>query len=471
MTDEDVSLWAVSAVDGRYQELLKDFGLRFSEGALILTRIRVELLWLRHLVLLAQSGTLNIGWRPSAQDLLLIDSALEDDFRSAPGMVKKIEDNIKHDVKAVEYFLRQYLKNKGLGESSLAMIHVPCTSEDINNLAYALMFQEIQRVDILPSCQSVLLCLAEGAEKNAGMAMLSRTHGQSASATTLGKELAVFGHRLERKIQEIQAVIFDGKINGAVGNFNAHYLICPDADWQMIARSFVETLGLRWNPLTTQIESHDGLVRWCHLLAEYQAISLDLVRDLWAYISLGYFRQAVRDQEVGSSTMPHKVNPIHFENAEGNFGISSAMATHFAGKLPVSRWQRDLSDSTVLRAFGEMLGHFLIAQKSLLKGLSRIDPDQERILQDLTSCDHLLAEPFQMALRTIGICDAYEELKALSRGRKVCAEDFHALLVRYPDLSPDLSERLKKLTAQSYTGIAKELAIQFAHETFSRYRA
>ena len=345
------SLWSISPIDGRYSE--KTHALRdlFSEGALIKYRLKVELHWLLFLAQKRKNGLLDLPWDIAEQDIAIITSFLKLDCKEFIPEVKAIEHKTKHDVKALEYFLRKELGDRGVSPNTLAMIHFACTSEDINNLAYAWMSQDTHKNHILPQMKKILTSLMQKTQDYKDAPMLSKTHGQSASPSTMGKELSVFAYRLHQIYKKLQKQEFPGKINGAVGNYNAHYASSPNTPWDQLAAEFVtQVLPLSWNPYTTQIENHDGLAAWCQLIAQYQTISLDLVRDLWGYISLGYFKQISHSQEVGSSTMPHKINPIDFENAEGNYGLANSLADHFARKLPISRWQRDLSDSTVLRS-------------------------------------------------------------------------------------------------------------------------
>lgn len=470
MEPDHNQLWAVSSIDGRYRHQLNGLGSRFSEGALLAKRTFVELKWIRTLTKLALNGSLGSSWSPSSDDLTIIDTVIESDLLNLDiARIKDIEKETNHDVKAVEYYLKELLRSKGVSTQTLAMIHFPCTSEDINNLSYGLMLKDIQLKDIIPSCSKVIEKLKSLASEHHSVGMLSYTHGQPATPTTLGKEFAVFGHRLNKIFQDLSELKFDGKISGAVGNYNAHYFVYPNVDWEKVADEFVSSdLDLLWNPVTTQIENHDGIAKWCHLLSEYQTVSMDLVRDIWSYISMGYFKQQVKAGEVGSSTMPHKVNPIDFENAEGNYGLSIAMAEHFANKLPISRLQRDLSDSTALRALGSMIGHFMIGQNSVSKGLDKIYPDPLKISHDLDQCYEILAEPFQMALRSCGIEDAYERLKALTRGKSVTRAALMELIEGYTSVPEELKIRLKELTPSKYLGISGRIAQKFSGTGYQR---
>ena len=371
--------------------------------------------------------------------------------------VKAIEQTTNHDVKAVEYFLRERLGEGPETGSLKDFLHFACTSEDINNLAYALILRAARKEVLQPKMRSVATRLAALAREHAEVPMLSRTHGQAASPTTVGKEFANFVHRLQRQEKQFAAVPILGKFNGAVGNFNAHAVAYPGADWRGISNRFVAALGLEPNTHTTQIEPHDWIAEYCHALMRYNTVLIDLCRDLWGYVSLGYFRQKVAKDEVGSSTMPHKVNPIDFENAEGNLGLSTALLAHFAEKLPVSRWQRDLSDSTVQRNIGLAVAYATIAIDSLLKGLGKLQLDPAAIEADLTSAWEVLAEAVQTVMRRYGIPEPYEKLKALTRGRAVD----HALLetfIRSLDIPAAERERLLALRPDTYTGLAAELA-------------
>jgi adenylosuccinate lyase len=371
--------------------------------------------------------------------------------------VKQIESRTNHDVKAIEYWLKAKLAKNREVTSSLEFIHFACTSEDINNLSYALMLSESRREVMLPRLEALAGALKQLARKHAATPMLSRTHGQPASPTTLGKELANFASRLERARSRIAAVAILGKANGAVGNFNAHLAAYPDLAWERFSRRFVESLGLEWNAYTTQIEPHDCVAELLDAYARANSILLDLDRDLWGYISLGYFRQRTKQGEVGSSTMPHKVNPIDFENSEGNIGIANALLRHLSEKLPVSRWQRDLSDSTALRNVGAALGPTLLAYASSQRGLAKLEADRRRLAEDLDANWEVLTEAVQQVMRRYGVPEAYEKLKAISRGRRL---DRGALtrFIRGLAIPPEAKKRLLALTPAKYTGLASELA-------------
>ncbi len=378
----------------------------------------------------------------------------------APGAarrVKALEATTRHDVKAVEYYLRERLAAAGATPAQLELVHFGCTSEDINSLSYALMLARARREVLLPLQQQLIALLTLMAGEHAELPMLSRTHGQAASPTTLGKEMANVAARLERASAALAGITILGKLNGAVGNFNAHVVACPAADWPLLSRQFIERLGLEQNSHTTQIEPHDWIAAYCDALARCNTIQVDLCRDLWGYVSLGYFRQRRVEGEVGSSTMPHKVNPIDFENGEGNAGLSTAMLRHFADKLPLSRWQRDLTDSTVLRNLGVAFAHATLATRSLLRGLARLEADPQRLAADLEQHWEVLGEAVQMVLRCHGVEDGYERLKAFSQGRALGREELHAFIAQLP-LPADARAELLALTPAGYTGLAARLA-------------
>ena len=454
------TLTAISPVDGRYAA--KTAGLRdiFSEYGLIRFRVKVEVEWLKALAAAPEIGLPAPAGGPAAMLSRLAEEFSEDDARQ----VKEIESVTNHDVKAVEYFIKRQLEAAGADERLTEFTHFACTSEDINNLAYALMLATARDRFLLPGQAALLRKICALAKENAAVPMLSRTHGQPASPTTLGKEFANVAWRLYRQREQLAAVRILGKMNGAVGNYNAHLAAYPEADWPALSRDFVTGLGLAFNPFTTQIEPHDWIAEYCHGLARFNTVLIDLCRDVWSYISIGYFRQRAVAGEVGSSTMPHKVNPIDFENAEGNLGLANAMLDHFAGKLPVSRWQRDLTDSTVLRNLGVAIAHTGIAFASLQKGLDKLQPDTGRMAADLDENWEVLAEPVQTVMRRYGLENPYEQLKALTRGRKVgeaAMQEFIAGL----DLPADARERLQALTPSGYTGNAAAQALELPPES------
>ena len=448
------SLTAVSPVDGRYGGKTESLRPIFSEFGLIRYRVLVEVRWLQALA--AHEG---IGEIPalSAEATERLDTIAANFDENAARRVKEIERTTNHDVKAVEYFLKEQLVGHGELESVQEFLHFACTSEDINNLSYALMLRDARGEVLLPSMDEVIDRIRGLAHRYADQPMLSRTHGQTASPTTLGREMAVFADRLKRQRQQLAAQPILGKMNGAVGNFNAHLAAYPELDWLTMGSDFVTDLGLQWNPYTTQIEPHDYMAEYFGCVARFNTILLDLCRDSWAYISLGYFRQKTIAGEVGSSTMPHKVNPIDFENAEGNLGLANAIFGHLSEKLPVSRWQRDLSDSTVLRNLGVGVGHSVIAYQSALKGMSKVEASPETMAADLDSSWEVLAEAVQTVMRRYGVEQPYEKLKELTRGRGI---DQQALADFIDGLEiPDAErERLKTLTPSSYLGDAPERA-------------
>lgn len=449
------ALTAISPLDGRYASKTSELRAVFSEYGLIRHRTHVEVRWLK-----ALAGSPEItGIAPlSSEAAHALDAiALNFDLRDAQ-RVKNIEATTNHDVKAVEYFIKEKVAGNRELESVAEFVHFACTSEDINNLAYALMLREARAQVLLPHMDEIVRALEALAREHAAVAMLARTHGQPASPTTLGKEIAVFAHRLRRQRAQLAALPLLGKINGAVGNFNAHLAAYPDADWPAIARAFVEDLGLAWNPCTTQIEPHDFMAEYFAVVARFNTVLVDLCRDLWGYISLGYFAQKAVAGEVGSSTMPHKINPIDFENAEGNLGVGNALLEHLGAKLPISRWQRDLTDSTVLRNVGSALGHSLIAYQSVMRGLSRLEVNHAAIAQDLAEAWEVLAEPIQTVMRRYGLQAPYEQLKALTRGRRVDQAALHAF-IDAQGLPENEKRRLKSMTPASYIGNAAAQAL------------
>ena len=449
------TLTALSPLDGRYAGKATPLRQYLSEYALIRYRVLIEVRWLQCL-----ADALDIPelapLEPPVKDLLnqLVDQFGLDDARR----IKVLEAATNHDVKAVEYFLRERLEGvTGSAANIQAFLHFACTSEDINNLAYALMLRDARQRVLLPALRALTSDLRVLAHRFADVAMLSRTHGQPASPTTLGKELANFVARLKRQTQQFADVEIFGKFNGAVGNFNAHAVAYPETDWARISEQFVASLDLNCTRYSTQIEPHDWIAEYCQALFRCDTVVMDLCRDLWGYVSLGYFRARPVAGEVGSSTMPHKVNPIEFENAEGNLGIANALLEHFAGKLPVSRWQRDLTDSTVLRNLATALGHSLISFESCQRGVAKLDPDTDLIRADLEASVEVLAEAVQTVMRRHGIVDAYERLKALTRGRRITADVLREFL-ESTDLPAEARERLLALRPSDYTGLAAKMA-------------
>ncbi len=447
-------LTALSPLDGRYAAQLDALRPFFSEFGLIHHRVRVEIEWL--IALSAEPALGEI--RPFAPATVAALRQLVDGFSETDGArVKAIEAETNHDVKAIEYWLKERVRGNAEALAAAEFIHFACTSEDINNLAYALAVESAREKVLLPSLDEMIAKLRDVAHAQAAVPMLSRTHGQPATPTTLGKEIANVVARLRRAREAVVRVKMLGKINGAVGNYNAHMVAYPGFDWEAFAKRFVESLGLQFNPYTTQIEPHDSLAEVLDALARTNTIVLDLDRDLWGYISVGYFKQRVKAGEVGSSTMPHKVNPIDFENSEGNVGAANALLRFLADKLPVSRWQRDLSDSTALRNVGVAFGHTLLAWKSCLRGLSKLEVDPVRLADDLDANWEVLAEPVQTAMRRYGLPNPYEQLKELTRGKRL---DGAAMRQFIGSLSlPEADKkRLLELTPASYIGKAAELA-------------
>ncbi|MEF8735092.1 MAG: adenylosuccinate lyase [Candidatus Accumulibacter necessarius] len=450
----DSDLTALSPLDGRYAARLDALRPQFSEYGLIRRRLQVEIEWLKALA--AEPHFVEIP-AFSAATLGELDGLLADFGPLQAAEVKAIEAVTNHDVKALEYWIRQRLANNAEVMRVAEFIHFACTSEDINNLAHALMLQAARDETMLPKFDQVLARLRGLAHELADLPMMSRTHGQPATPTTLGKEMANVAYRLRRARSAIAGVRLLGKINGAVGNYNAHLVAYPGYDWESFARRFVESLGLEFNPYTIQIEPHDAIGELFDAFARANLVLLDLNRDLWGYISLGFFRQKLKAGEIGSSTMPHKVNPIDFENSEGNLGLANALLRHLADKLPVSRWQRDLTDSTVLRNMGVALGYTLLAHDSLLRGLNKLEADAERLHADLDANWELLAEPVQTVMRRYGVANPYEKLKELTRGKRVSREDMRCFIESL-EIPPNARSELLELTPSGYTGMASQLA-------------
>ena len=449
----DEQLKAVSPIDGRYSKKVQHLREIFSESALMRYRVIAEITWLQYL-----SDCDQMDQIPS------MDSQLKDaltkihtDFSlSDAKKIKEIEKEINHDVKAVEYFLKEKIENIEGGKNYTSFIHFACTSEDINNISYALMLKDGVKENI-KSLKKLAHVLRELSKTWASDSMLSRTHGQPASPTTMGKELANFLSRLDRQLDLLGSIEYLAKMNGAVGNYNAHIIAYPNVDWESIANGYIDSLGLSFNPYTTQIEPHDWMSELFHAMIRINNICLDLSRDIWMYISIGYFNQDVNESEVGSSTMPHKVNPIDFENAEGNIGIANAIFDHLASKLTISRMQRDLSDSTAQRNIGTGFAQSEIAIQSLLKGLSKIELSKDKLLEDLEDNWEILAEPIQTILRREHVENAYEDLKTLTRGQKLNKEKLHEFIDSL-DVNEIVKNEMKALTPKSYIGIAESLA-------------
>jgi adenylosuccinate lyase len=449
------SLLALSPLDGRYARKAAPLRNYLSEYALIRYRTLIEVRWLQHLADEPSIAELE-SLEPPIKDVLnqIVDEFSVDDA----ARIKALEAKTNHDVKAVEYYLRQKLEGVAVKAGNLAsFIHFACTSEDINNVAYALMLRDARQRVLLPAMRELTADLRELAHRFAAVPMLARTHGQPATPTTLGKEIANFVYRLQRQSELFAAVAIHGKFNGAVGNLNAHVAAYPGADWIAITDRFIRSLDVLPTHYTTQIEPHDWIAEYCQALQRFNTVLVDLCRDFWSYISLGYFRSRPVAGEVGSSTMPHKVNPIDFENAEGNLGVANELLGFLATKLPVSRWQRDLTDSTVLRNAGVALGHSLIALDATAKGLSKLDADLGTIAADLTGRWEVLAEAIQTVMRRYGLPDAYEQLKDLTRGRSIDEPALRHFVAGLP-IPEDERRRLLELDPSSYTGLAAELA-------------
>jgi adenylosuccinate lyase len=448
------SLTAISPIDGRYAAKTASLRPFFSEYGLIYHRLLVEVRWLQSL---SRSADIDEVPQFSATANDLLDKVIADFDPSQAQRIKEIESTTNHDVKAVEYFLKEQVAASEELNAVSEFIHFACTSEDINNLSHGLMLKAGRDQILLPALNEVEELIGALAHRHASVPMMSRTHGQPASPTTLGKEMANVTYRLRRQMQQIEAVEILGKINGAVGNYNAHLSAYPNNDWETHAQQFVESLGLAWNPYTTQIEPHDYIAELFDAIARLDTVLIDFSRDVWSYISIGYFRQKAIAGEVGSSTMPHKVNPIDFENAEGNLGIANAIFGHLAQKLPISRWQRDLTDSTVLRNLGSGIGHVLIALDSLKRGIGKLEVNAELIAADLEQNWEVLAEPIQTVMRRYGIEQPYEKLKALTRGQKVDADAVRQF-VEALEIPAAAKRGLLELTPATYIGNAVQQA-------------
>lgn len=451
------SLNAISPIDGRYRSKTKSLEAAFSEKGLMHARVEVEVRWLLALASKKEISSL-AAFTPQQTDFLeSICNNFSDEDANA---IKTEERTTNHDVKAVEYFLQKKIKSQtslSFQDEVIEHIHFACTSEDINNLSHALMLKKGLSV-ILEQANELVSDIKSLSHRTATLPMLSRTHGQTASPTTLGKEMANVAARLQRQLHQIEQQELLGKINGAVGNYNAHLSAYPDIDWPAFAQEFVESLGLTFNPYTIQIEPHDYMAELFHALIRFSQILIDFDRDIWGYISLGYFKQKTIAGEVGSSTMPHKVNPIDFENSEGNLGIAVSLFEHLSTKLLVSRWQRDLTDSTVLRNLGVGFGHLAIAFSSALKGISKLEENPTRLAEDLDNAWEVLAEPVQTVMRKAGIKDPYEKLKSFTRGQQITEETMKSFIDSLNELSSDDRNRLKALQPRTYIGLAVKLA-------------
>ncbi len=448
------SLTAITPLDGRYASQVDALRAYFSESGLMRYRVQVEVEWL--IALAAEPAIVELP--PFSPATITLLRNLVQQFSEADGArVKAIEAQTNHDVKAIEYWLRERTADVEEMRTAGEFIHFACTSEDINNLSWSLALADCRNTVLLPTLDALVQKLRDMAHAQAAIPMLSRTHGQAATPTTLGKEMANVAYRLQRARAALARVELLGKINGAVGNYNAHLVAYPALDWEAFAQRFVEALGLQFNPYTIQIEPHDSLAEMLDALARANTMVLDLDRDVWGYVSLGFFRQRLKAGEIGSSTMPHKVNPIDFENSEGNVGVSNALLRHLADKLPVSRWQRDLSDSTALRNLGPAIGHALLAWKSCLRGLDKLEVNAERLAQDLDANWEVLAEPIQTVMRRYGVPNAYEKLKDLTRGKGIDRAALQAF-VQTLEIPAEARARLLALTPASYTGKAEALA-------------
>ncbi|MEQ9462827.1 MAG: adenylosuccinate lyase [Haliea sp.] len=444
------ALTAISPIDGRYGAKTASLREVFSEYGLIKRRVLVEVRWLQQLG--RMPGIEEVP--PLSPAATAVLEAIASDFSPVDARhIKDIETTTNHDVKAVEYFLKERFAGNAELEAISEFVHFACTSEDINNLSHALMLRDGMEQVMLPTMHQLITALTDLATTHADAAMLSRTHGQTASPTTMGKEIANVVARLRRQLDRVQSIEYLGKINGAVGNYNAHLSAYPDIDWQATAEAFVSGLGLTWNPYTTQIEPHDYMAELFDGIARFNTILVDLDRDIWGYISLGYFKQRTVAGEVGSSTMPHKVNPIDFENSEGNLGLANAVFQHLAAKLPVSRWQRDLTDSTVLRNMGVGFGYSLIAYEASLKGIGKLQLNEARLAEDLDHSWEVLAEPIQTVMRRYGIEKPYEKLKELTRGQAMTRETLEQFITGLA-LPKEVRKQLLALTPASYTGNA-----------------
>jgi adenylosuccinate lyase len=448
-------LTALSPLDGRYRDKVSRLSDYFSEFGLIRYRILVEVEWLKALCAAkALDGIPSL----SSTTVKQLDAVVRDFSVIDGDAVKQIEARTNHDVKAIEYWLKEKLSDNAEIAGVTRFVHFACTSEDINNLCHALMLRDARAQVMLPAVDALIERLTALARSTSALPMLSRTHGQPATPSTLGKEMANIVHRLRRQRARVAGVSLTGKINGAVGNYNAHLAAYPGFDWEKFCRDFVEKLGFEFNAYTTQIEPHDGVAELFDACAGLNTVLLDFDRDVWGYISIGYFKQKVKEGEVGSSTMPHKVNPIDFENSEGNLGLANALLSHLSSKLPISRWQRDLTDSTVMRNMGVALGYSLLAYDACLRGLNKLEPDPKRLADDLNANWEVLAEPIQTVMKRYGIEDAYEQLKALTRGKAGINRDTLHQFIRGLALPPAEKERLLALTPAAYTGLAEQLA-------------
>ncbi|EKD72183.1 MAG: hypothetical protein ACD_45C00742G0003 [uncultured bacterium] len=450
---DKLALMAISPLDGRYHAKVNELRAIFSEYGLIKFRLTIEIRWLQ---LLASASLPKLPALSAQANKTL--NAIINDFSEKDAMrIKQIETTINHDVKAVEYFIKEQVANNTELAASSEFVHFGCTSEDINNLAYGLMLHTAREQFLLPFLHALSTTLKKMAHEFADQPMLARTHGQPATPTTVGKELANFAARLQRQIKQLMDAPILGKLNGASGNYNAYQFAYPSIHWQKLSENFVTQLGLQWNPYTTQIEPHDSMAELFAIIMRINTILIHFARDMWGYISLDYFKQKVLQNEVGSSTMPHKTNPIDFENGEGNLGIANALLEHMTMKLPISRWQRDLSDSTVLRNIGVAFAHAILAYQSISKGLSKVAPNPDKIDADLNQHWEILAEPIQMIMRKFGIDQPYEKLKNFTRGQTI-TQHLLQQFIKELALPDDVKKQLLELTPRSYIGYASDLA-------------
>lgn len=448
------ALTALSPLDGRYHEKVDSLRDYFSEYALMRYRTIVEIRWLQALAQETHIPEVKTFSKDANQFLEKLIHSFE---ISNANEIKQIEKVTQHDVKAVEYFIKEKLSSHPELNTFKEFVHFACTSEDINNLSYALMLKDAREKVIVPTLKQIVEILEKLALDFSNISMLSRTHGQPATPSTLGKEFINVVFRLKKQITQLEDVKIFGKINGAVGNFNAHVVAYPDVDWLKFSKHFVEQLGLNWNPYTTQIEPHDFIAEYCHALARCHSILIDLCRDIWGYISWDYFKQKMKEGEVGSSTMPHKVNPIDFENAEGNLALANAISLHIANTLPISRFQRDLTDSTLLRNLGVGIGHGLLAFQNILKGLQKLEINTDKIKQDLNEHWEVLGEAIQTVMRRYHLEQPYERLKAFTRGKKITKELMQQFIEQLDGVPDEVKKQLLKLTPENYIGLAKEL--------------
>lgn len=450
------SLQALSPLDGRYRDKIENLSRYFSEMALQRYRVRVEIEWIIFLCNVAKLPRTRVL---KSQEVKFLRDFYENFDQNSAQMIKDIEKTTNHDVKAVEYFIREQMKG-GPAESLSPFVHFACTSEDINNLSYALMMSDAGREEYMPVLGATVEQILVMAREYKSFSMLSRTHGQSASPTTMGKEFLNIFHRLDQQIKSLRRIPFWGKMNGAVGNFNAHMVAYPKINWKDLSQKFVQSLGLEPNLYTTQIEPHDFMAEIFDAVRRINTVLIDFSRDMWTYISMNYFVQQISKGEVGSSTMPHKINPIDFENAEGNFGLANALFEHFSQKLPISRMQRDLTDSTVLRNIGVAIGYSLLGYKSLLKGLSKVRIHPESMLKDLDNHWEVLSEAIQTVLRKYNVSDAYEQMKKVTQGKHM-TRDLYKKIVRDLPLLEEEIDHLLKLTPETYIGLAEKLVSDF----------